>query len=87
MYAWERSVLHWLRPILAAALVATPIWIGVVWHDRTEARHAKLEQVCVAVVDLHDYAQSLKDYLQTFVTDQKGSDFVAGLPVPPKPTC
>lgn len=81
------AVLKWLRPIIVVAFIVTPLFIGIRWHDETQARRAKFDKVCVAVVDLHEYAQSLKDYLQGFVTTPQGSDFVAGLPVPPKPDC
>lgn len=84
---YVQPVLHWLRPILAASLIAAPLFIGVVWQHETANRRAKFDKVCVAVVDLHDYAQSIKDYLQGFVTTPEGSDFVSGLPVPPKPDC
>lgn len=81
------AVLHWLRPILAAALIATPIFIGIVWQHETSIRRAKFDKVCVAVVDIHVYAQELKDYVSGFATTPQGKDFVAGLPVPPKPDC
>lgn len=84
---YVHAVLHWLRPILAAALIATPLFIGVVWQHRTAERRTKLDNVCVVLQDVHGDFQAIKDYLAPFVTDQKGHNFVAGLPVPPKPDC
>lgn len=84
---WEHSLVRWLRAPLCAALIATPFTLGVVWRHQTDQRRAKLDNVCQVLTGTHDDFQRLKDYVNKFVTTPRGKKFVAGLPVPPKPTC
>lgn len=78
---------RWIRPVLIAVLIAAPLTLGVVWRHQTDQRRAKLDSVCLVLTETHNDFQNLKTYVGLFVQDQKGKDFVAGLPVPPKPNC
>lgn len=77
----------WVRPVLVAILIATPVTLGIVWRHQTDQRRAKLNSVCAVLVDTHNDFENLKNYVSLFAKDQKGKNFVAGLPVPPKPNC